>query len=360
MNAPHPPVLDYPFPAPPAPGETLGVAPGVRWLRMPLPFALDHINLWLLEDTDGWTLVDCGMGSATTRALWDRHFAYTLQGLPLKQIIVTHYHPDHIGNAQWLSQRAGVPVLMTQSEFLTAHAVVDQRASYALSDICALFAAHGMPVEQVGEMQARGNQYKRGVPEVPSVFARMIDGDVVRAAGMQWRVACGYGHSPEHAWLHASEGRVAISGDMLLPRISTNVSVWPAEPDGDPLGRFLASLTVFAALPPTTLVLPSHGLPFRGAALRVAQLHAHHAARLNELEQALEHATKLAATPISASAMIPVLFRRELDVQQRFFAMGEAIAHLNHLWRNGRIRRTVTADGVRFAAGATINLSMHD
>jgi len=355
MNAPHPPVLDYPFPTPPVPGETLQVAPGVHWLRMPLPFALDHINLWLLAEPDGWTLVDCGIGSAATRDLWDLHLAHTLRGRPLKRIIVTHYHPDHLGNAQWLSQRFDVPVLMTQSEFLTAHAVIDQRSSYALADTCALFAAHGMPVDQVDAMRVRGNQYKRGVPEIPTVFARMIDGDVVTAAGMQWRVECGYGHSPEHAWLYASEGCVAISGDMLLPRISTNVSVWPAEPDGDPLGRFLTSLAAFAALPPATLVLPSHGLPFRGIALRVAQLHAHHAARLIELEQAL----LLAAAPDSASAMIPVLFRRELDVQQRFFAMGEAIAHLNHLWRNGRIRRNVTTDGVRFAAGATANLSTH-
>jgi len=355
MNAPHPLVLDYPFPTPPAPGETLEVVPGVRWLRMPLPFALDHINLWLLEETDGWTLVDCGIGSAATRELWELHFAHTIRGRPIKQIIVTHYHPDHLGNAQWLSQRFGAPVLMTQSEFLAAHAILDQRSSYALSDTCALFAAHGMPVDQVAAMHTRGNQYKRGVPEVPAVFGRMIDGDLVTAAEMQWRISCGYGHSPEHAWLYASKGDVAISGDMLLPRISTNVSVWPAEPDGDPLGRFLASLAAFSALPPATLVLPSHGLPFRGIALRVAQLHAHHAARLAELEEALA----LAAAPTSASAMIPLLFRRALDVQQRFFAMGEAIAHLNHLWRNGRIRRSVTVDGVRFAASATAERSTH-
>ena len=355
MNAPHPLVLDHPFPTPPAPGEALEVAPGVCWLRMPLPFALDHINIWLLEETDGWTLVDCGIGDAATRQIWELHFAHTLRGRPLKQIIVTHYHPDHLGNAQWLSQRFGVPVLMTQSEFLTAHAVIDQRSSYALADACALFAAHGMPADQVAEMHARGNLYRRGVPEVPSGFARMIDGDVVTAAGKQWRVTCGYGHSPEHAWLYASAADVAISGDMLLPRISTNVSVWPVESDGDPLGRFLASLAAFSALPPATIVLPSHGLPFRGIALRVAQLHAHHAARLAELEQAID----LAQAPISASAMIPLLFRRELDVQQRFFAMGEAIAHLNYLWRAGRILRSVTAAGVRFAANATADRSTH-
>jgi len=359
MNAALPLVLDYPFPTPPPPGTTLEVAPGVRWLRMPLPFALDHINLWLLEEADGWTLVDCGIGTAATRDVWELHFTHTLRDRPLKQIIVTHYHPDHIGNAQWLSQRFGVPVRMTQSEFLAAHAVIDQRASYSLADMCSLFAAHGMPVGQVAEMGARGNQYKRGVPEIPAAFVRMLAGDVVTAAGREWQVACGYGHSPEHAWLYAAEDGVAISGDMLLPRISTNVSVWPAEREGDPLGRFLASLGAFAALPAATLILPSHGLPFRGSAVRVEQLRAHHAARLAELEAAL-----LAATaPVSASSMLPVLFRRELDVQQRFFAMGEAIAHLNHLWRNGRVGRTVTADGVRFAAhcssDATVGLSKH-
>jgi len=312
---------------------------------MPLPFALDHINLWLLEEAGGWTLVDCGYGDAATRALWEVHFANTLCGRPMARIIATHFHPDHVGNARWLSERFGCPVVMTQAEFLTAHAVLEQRASHSHADVCALFAAHGMAEDFVAAMIARGSTYGRGVPEVPRRFESIIDGDSVVAGGSPWRVLCGHGHSPEHASLHSAARGVLISGDMLLPRISTNVSVAPSEPDGDPLARFLASIEATAALPSATLVLPSHGLPFRGLALRVAQLQTHHADRLGELEAAVASAR----APVSAAELVPVLFRRELDVQQRYFAMGEAIAHLNHLWHGGRIKRTVAADGaIRF------------
>jgi len=346
MNAPVQPQLDYPIAAPPAPGSACAVAPGVLWIRMPLPFALDHINLWLLAEHDGWTLVDCGYGDTTTRALWEAHFAQTLGGRPITRIIATHFHPDHLGNAAWLMSRFGCAVVMTPAEFLTAHAVLEQCTAYSHADVCALFAAHGMAPGSVAALATRGNNYRRGVPEVPDRFESMLDGDDLVAGGSSWRVVCGHGHSPDHASLHSAARGLLISGDMLLPRISTNVSTAPAEPDGDPLARFLDSIAASATLPPDTLVLPSHGLPFRGIALRVAQLQTHHAERLTELEAAVAAAT----SPVSASEMLPVLFRRELDLQQRFFAMGEAIAHLNHLWHRNRIKRTVAADGaIRFA-----------
>jgi len=346
MNAPNPPRLDYPFAAPPAPGEACALAPGVLWIRMPLPFALDHINLWLLAEHDGWTVVDCGYGDATTRALWETHFARTLGGRPIKRIIATHFHPDHLGNARWLMERFDCPVVMTGAEFLLAHAVLEQRTPYAHADLCALFAAHGMAPDLVAALAARGSTYHRGVPEIPDRYECMLHGDDLIAGGASWRVICGHGHSPDHASLHSAARGLLISGDMLLPRISTNVSTSTAEPEGDPLARFLDSIAATAMLPQETLVLPSHGLPFRGIALRVGQLQAHHADRLAELE----HAVAAAAAPVSASEVLPVLFRRELDLQQRFFAMGEAIAHLNHLWHRNRIRRTVAADGaIRFA-----------
>jgi glyoxylase-like metal-dependent hydrolase (beta-lactamase superfamily II) len=347
MSAPHPAILDYPFPAPPAPGTTIVVAPGIHWLRMPLPFALDHINLWLLEEQDDYALIDTGYGDAPTRALWETHFATTMRGRPLVRLIATHYHPDHLGNAAWLSQRFAVPVIMTMTEFLTAHALVDERAMHGPLATCALFRAHGMAEEDVDALAARGNRYRHGVPELPSSFQRLLAGDMVSAGGASWQVIPGHGHSPEHASLFSAQRNVLVSGDMLLPKISTNVSVWPSDPDGDPLGRFLDSLTAFENLRPDALVLPSHGLPFRGIPLRIAQLRAHHDARLAELMEAIA----AAGAPVSAAQMVPILFRRPLDLQQRFFAMGEAIAHLNYLWRRGRARRTLSDDGtLRFAA----------
>jgi len=351
MTAPLPPLLDYPFAAPPEPGRAVEVAPSIFWLRMPLPFALDHINLWLLADPAGTTLVDCGFGDAATRALWEEHFATTLAGAPIRRIIATHCHPDHIGNAAWLSARCRCPLTTTHAEFLTAHSIIQQQGAYAPAATVDLFRRHGMAPDHLASLDARGNQYKRGVPELPATFSRLLDGDRFDAAGTTWRVIEGHGHSPEHASLHAPERSLLISGDMLLPRISTNVAVWPAEPDGDPLGRFLDSMSAFEALPPDTLVLPSHGMPFRGIPLRTAQLRAHHAARLDELVAAVRAA---APAGLSAAALVPTLFRRELDVQQRFFAMGEAIAHLNHLWHAGRLERRAAADGVLlFAHRAT-------
>jgi len=325
----------------PAPGTAIDVAPGVKWLRMPLPFALDHINLWLLAGHDGWTAIDCGYGDAATRALWQQHFQDTLEGRPITRVVATHYHPDHLGNAAWLCAHWACTVAMPQAEYLTAHAVADERAGYGVGRTSTLFRHHGLDEEHIAAIESRGNFYRRGVPELPHAYQRLQAGDEFAAGPTRWRVIPGYGHSPEHASLYSAQLNLLISGDMLLPKISTNVSVWPVEPDGDPLERFLASVERFADLPPETLVLPSHGLPFVGIGTRVMQLRAHHVARLAELEAA-------AHLPVTAAEMLPVLFRRPLDLQQRFFAMGEAIAHLNHLWHAGRLARSSHGGILRF------------
>ncbi len=331
----------------PPPGGTSEVAPGVLWLRMPLPFALDHVNLWLIREGDGFALVDCGYGDAVTRGHWATQFETSLAGAPIRRIIATHCHPDHLGNAEWLAAHFGCTIAMTLGEFLAAHALLNGSAGHAQADTAALFARHGMTGEHLAALAARGNQYHRGVPEAPHSILRLVDGDRIELGLWQWQVIAGYGHSPEHAALASATAKLLIAGDMLLPRISTNVSVWPSEPDADPVARFLASLARFEALPGDTLVLPSHGRPFRGIAARVAALRSHHAERLAELQAALV----TAPAPRSAAEVIPVLFRRELDLQQRFFAMGEAIAHLNHLWKAGHATRVISTDGaIRFAA----------
>ncbi|HEX8740510.1 MAG TPA: MBL fold metallo-hydrolase [Casimicrobiaceae bacterium] len=333
--------------APPVHGGAVEVAPGVWWLRMPLPFALDHVNLWLLKDGSDVTLVDCGYGDAVTRELWRRHFESILAGARITRIVATHCHPDHLGNAEWLASHFGCTVTMTYAEFMAAHAMIAAGAGLGPADVGGLFARHGMSGEHLAELAARGNQYHRGVPEAPHSFERIVGGDSIALGGKAWRVIAGYGHSPEHAALASPDAGLLISGDMLLPRISTNVSVWAGEPDADPVARFLDSLARFETLPADTLVLPSHGIPFRGIGERVAALRDHHRMRLDELAAALAVAT----SPQSAEDVIPVLFRRKLDLQQRFFAMGEAIAHLNHLWHAGRAQRVAAADGaIRFAA----------
>jgi glyoxylase-like metal-dependent hydrolase (beta-lactamase superfamily II) len=334
--------LQFPFSAPPPTGTVTPIAEGLAWLRMPLPFALDHINLWLLRDADGWTIVDCGFGSDPTRAAWDAIFEHYS---PITRVIATHYHPDHVGLAGWLTRRWHVDLWMTEAEYLTAHAVWEGVAGYGGDALERLFKSHGLDAEGVAAIGRRGNAYRRSVTELPMTFRRMTDGDRIRIGAHDWRVIVGYGHAPEHAALFCEELGILISGDMLLPKISTNTSVWSTEPEGDPVGQFLKSISRFTELPADTLVLPAHGLPFRGIDARVAALHQHHRDRLRELRDACRGAPKTAAE------VLPVLFRRQLDSHQLYFAMGEAIAHLNRLLAEGAVTRSHGADGIhRFAA----------
>ena len=334
---------DYLFPEPPAPGTTLEVAPGVHWLRMALPFQLDHINLWLLEDgtkeDPGWTIVDSGLGNAPTRELWEKIFAAKFAANPVKRVLVTHYHPDHAGNAAWLCKRFGVELWMTQGEYLTAHAVRTSTAGYTTEAVLAVFRRNGLDDEHYAGMQGRSNRYAELVPDFPASYRRIIDGDSVRVGSNGWRAIIGHGHAPEHLSLYCKELNVVIAGDMLLSTISTNVSVWSIDPEGDPLRLFLDSIARYRDLPPDVLVLPSHGKPFRGAHARVAQLEKHHRKHFDELLHALDK-------PRSAGELLGVLFKRKLDPHQTFFAMGEAIAHLHYLHYAGKLRRAAGKDGI--------------
>jgi glyoxylase-like metal-dependent hydrolase (beta-lactamase superfamily II) len=337
---------EYPFAEPPAPGSTREVAPGVHWLRMALPFALDHINLWLLEDDDGWTIVDSGLGDERTRTTWEQVFANTLGGKPVKRVLITHYHPDHAGNAAWLCERFKAPLWMARAEFLTVHAARGGSAGYSPEAQMALFLANGMDEASGKELLSRGGLYRKMVPDFPLSHRRLHEGETIEIGGRAWRVIVGFGHAPEHVSLHCEALNVLIAGDMLLPRISTNIAVRPIDPFSNPLKLFLDSIRRYKELPQDVLVLPSHGLPFRGAHARIAQLEAHHAERLEALEKAC------AGSPRSASDVLEVLFKRKLDTSQIFFALGESIAHLHYLQHEGRVRRTVGADGVaRFSTG---------
>ncbi|WP_341676830.1 MBL fold metallo-hydrolase [Niveibacterium sp. SC-1] len=338
--------LSFPFDVTPVAGALARVAPGVRWLRFPLPFALDHINLWLIEEADGYALVDTGYGDATTRDLWEGVLAVLER--PLTRIVLTHAHPDHIGNAAWLAQRFGIPVYASLGEYLWAHAMRDNGAGHGATSMANYFRRHGLDAVRADAQETRGNVYARGVPELPRSFLRLIDGDTLELGGRSWEVIAGYGHSAEHLAFYCAQDEVLISGDMLLPRISTNVSAPLNMPQEDAVTRYLTSVARFAALPENTLVLPSHGRPFRGAALRVRQLAAHHEARCGELVAALTQ-------PKSAAELLPVLFPRELDRHQLMFAMGEAIAHLNHLAARGLIRPVADeGDVLRFEKTAAL------
>ncbi len=314
------------------------VRPGVWWIRLPLPFALDHINVWALEDGDGWTLVDTGFGIPPVQAIWRALSSTLLGGRPVHRIVVTHYHPDHIGLAAWLSERFEAPVWMTESEFLTAHLAWSSTTALTAAQL-RHFQCHGLSEDWLHSISTRAGGYRSGVPTLPDWFQRIRDGDCLNIGGHEWIVRVGYGHAPEHACLYSAGLRLLISGDQVLPRISTNVGVWATEPEGDPLGLYLDSLNRLKSLPWDLRVLPSHGWVFDGLHERIDQLAAHHSARLTEL-------LGFCNEPRSAGDVLPFMFRRELDPHTVRFAMGEAIAHLNHLHQRGDLRRSRREDGV--------------
>jgi glyoxylase-like metal-dependent hydrolase (beta-lactamase superfamily II) len=333
------PGLEYPWPTPPAAGEARVVAPGVRWLRMPLPFKLDHINLWLLEDDGGWAVIDTGIGLAPTREAWETVFAAHLDGRPVTRVVVTHFHPDHMGNAGWLAERWSVDLWCAQAEWFAAQLAWRDHDGDHTERRLAHYREHGLDAESLDRLRRRGNHYPGVVPTLASHYRSLREGDVVTLAGRRWDVLTVYGHSPEHVCLSWADGRVLVAGDQVLPKITTNVSVWVDQPLGNPLRQYLDSLPRFAPLAPDTLVLPSHGLPFRGLHARLDRLRLHHADRLARILDTL-------AEPRPAAELLPLLFFRELDTHQLGFAMGEVLAHLNLLESEGRVVRISGGDGI--------------
>ena len=355
----------------PAPGRCLEVAPGVKWLRMGLPFALNHINLWLLRDEledpgqpghtlQGWSVIDCCISAPESKALWEAVFANELDGLPILRVIVTHMHPDHIGLAAWLCERWTTPthicrLWVSATDYTSALNGSRGTTGFGGDSAADFFAAHGLVDPQaIEKIRLRGTYYPSLVPSVPRSYVRLLDGQTIAigsgTARRAWRCISGYGHAPEHIALYCAEVNVLIAGDMVLPRISTNVSVYDQEPEANALRLFLDSIEKYLALPADTLVLPSHGKPFTGLHIRIGQLQDHHQARLGEVLQAC------ADKPHSAADILPIMFPRVLDLHQTTFAMGEALAHLHLLWFEKKLQRRLCNDGIyRFIVAVSLH-----
>jgi glyoxylase-like metal-dependent hydrolase (beta-lactamase superfamily II) len=338
--------LHYPLgDALPVSGHCIEVVPGVKWIRMALPFALNHINLWLLRDcvdgVQGWSIVDCCIDRAEARGQWEALFEQELDGLPVLRVIVTHMHPDHIGLAHWLCERWKAPLFISAADFLVAHMLVTGADTVRTEPTVQFYAQHGLNDGQTArQLRERKPYFTSLVPAVPDNYHRLLDGGRLQIGAHAWTCISGYGHAPEHMALHCADLGVLIGGDMMLPRISTNVSVYEQEPEADALTLFLSSIDRFLPLPADTLVLPSHGKPFTGLHTRIQQLHDHHRERLAEVVQACGE------KPCSAADVLPVLFKRPLDFHQITFALGEAVAHLHALWHGGQLRRQLDPDGV--------------
>jgi len=335
--------LDYPFATPPPVGEAIEVAPGVHWIRMPLPYALDHINLWALDDGDGWALVDTGTRTDAVAAAWRTLFTHAPDQRSVSRIFVTHMHPDHVGMAGWLARKFGVRLWMTRLEYLTCRVMVNDTGREAPEDATAFYRRAGWGEAAIETYRTRFGNFGKHIHPLPDSFRRLQDGDRLAIGAHEWRVVVGNGHSPEHACLHCPALQVLISGDQVLPRISSNVSVHPLEPDANPLADWLASLDKLQReVPDDVLVLPSHNEPFRGLHRRLEALRRGQLRSLDRLRRAL-------AEPRRAIDVFGALFARPIpdsDVPLLGMATGESLACLNWLLARGEAVREAGDDGV--------------
>ncbi len=331
-------MIRTPFDTAPPPGGVIEIAPGILWIRLALPWALDHVNVYALEDGEGWTLIDTGIHSPEAIAIWEALLAGPLGGRPVRRLIVTHHHPDHIGMAGWFLAR-GAELLMTRTAWLYARMLLLTTEDHPSPETVHFWQRAGLPETDLqrrqGERPFNASDY---VAPLPLGFTRLREGAVLQMAGRDWTVRIGHGHAPSHATFW-TEGLV-IGGDQLLPGISANIGVYPAEPEADPLAEWLEScerLATFAR--DDQLVLPGHKLPFTGLPMRLRQMVDNHVSGLDRLRAFLSE-------PRTAVGCFPALFRRQIGESEQGLALVEAVAHLNYLFQRGELRRTADAQGV--------------
>ena len=331
--------LRYPFETPEN-GGTLKVAEGVLWIRMPLPMALDHVNIYALDEGDSWTIVDAGVYSKRSVALWETLLARPLGGKPVSRVILTHHHPDHVGAVGWFRDRFDAELITTRTAFLMSRMLILDEETAPTSQAIAFWKSAGM-AEEV--LQKRLNERPFNFADIshflPVGYTRVQQGDVIRAGGRDWDVHIGNGHAPEHLTLWSRDDNLVISGDQILPSISPNIGVHPTEPEADPLGEWLESCERLQNLAREDhLVLGGHKRPFTGLPLRMHQLIENHHGGLRRL---LDHLSE----PRTAVECFPPLFKRSIEGGTYGLAMVEAVAHLNHLHHTGQVKRERRADG---------------
>ena len=332
--------INMPLTVPPEAGKAIEVAPGILWMRLPLPMALDHVNVYALEDDDGWTIVDTGIDSRKGRAIWENLLAGPLAGKPVARVLVTHYHPDHIGLAGWF-QSNGAELITTRTSWLFARMLTLDVHDRPVAEILAFWRQAGMDealyAKRAGE---RPFNFADVVSLLPLGYRRIMEGSTLRLCGRDWVVRCGDGHAPEHATLWSLTDNVVIGGDQLLASISPNLGVYATEPDADPVSEWIASTRAFQPFArDDQLVLPGHKLPFTGLPYRLGQMIANHE---EALERLLDHLT----APRTSAGCFSALFRRPIGEGEYGLALVEAVAHLNHLLKAGLVRRTLQDDGV--------------
>lgn len=339
-DAPSVAMIRYPFPEPPAAGSAIEVAPGVLWMRIPLPMALDHVNVYALDDGEAWTVIDTGTNWPTAREVWTQLMAGALQNRPIHRVVLTHHHPDHVGLAAWFMER-GADLLAPRTAWLYTRMLTHAEEHLPSPQQIAFWRGAGMPEEMIAERAGkRPYNFIDSVLPLPTGYTRLRDGETLRMGGRDWLMRMGDGHAPEHVTFWEVGGDLVIGGDQLLPSISANISAYAAEPEADPISEWMISCEAF--LPharPEQLVLPGHKLPFTGLPTRLNQMIANHHGALSRLLRHLDR-------PRSAADCFAPLFKREITEPVYTLALGEALAHLNHLRTQGEVTRETTPEGV--------------
>lgn len=308
------------------------ISDGLFGLRLALPFALDHVNVWLFRDGQSWTLIDTGIANDVTKDIWAGLLENGLDDRPIGRLIATHFHPDHMGLAGWLCEQTGATFWASRTEWLTARSLAHDVSDGFVAAGRRFDHLAGMSKQQIADRAARGNLYRTRAIAPPASYRRVMEGDQIDIDGEPWQVLIGRGHAPEMICLFSKDRKQLLAADQILERISPNIGVWPGELDANPLADYIDSLEPFRSLPEDTLVLPSHGQPFYGLHARIDELIHHHEIRLARAEEAAEKGQ-------TAVTIMPSLFDRELDAHQLGFALGETLAHLNYLVAQGRLKR---------------------
>lgn len=333
--------LAFPVPEPPGPGEVKEIVPGILWARIALPFRLNHINVYLIDDGDGWAILDTGIGNDATKQAWEALAAGPLAGRRFTRLIVTHFHPDHIGLAGWLCDKFDLPLLTSQTCYLGCLNISLSPGAMDAKVYRDFYLRHGMDAATTQRVATQGHGYLRMVSGLPPTFVRLVAGDTLKIGGRTFDVLAGNGHAPEQIMLYCAADNVFLAADQVLAKITPNISVWAVDPQGDPLGLYIRSLgDLRQRIPADALVLPGHQLPFHGLHARSEELIAHHRARCDAIADACR------ASPRSAAELVPVLFSRELDPHQMSFAFSEVQAHVNYMLRRGELEWVAAADGI--------------
>ena len=339
-------MVQTPWTDPPQTGEAIDIAEGVKWMRLPLPMKLDHVNVYALDDGDSWTIIDTGMSSKTTRRIWKNLLEGPLGGKPVSRVIVTHHHPDHVGLAGWFQTKHGAELWTTRTAWLFSRMLCLDVQELPVAETLEFWTRAGMDNEILAE-RANGKPFNfaDAVYPMPLGFKRIKQDDVVTMGGRRWTVHCGNGHSPEHATFWSMDDNLVISGDQIISSISPNLGVYATEPDADPVGEWLESCERFSTLAKKDhLVLAGHKLPFVGLPHRLTQLIENHHSALERLIAFLDE-------PRTAAECFQPLFKRTIGEGEYGLALVEAVAHVNHLYQNGRVTRELDPDGAfRFRA----------